>query len=357
MTLRPDETIQKSLLSTTSRLTGEYEVENVLLTHAWVEHGGIHRLARITEGPASRSGFILTFRTDSYEKLPGVIVPNYSYVGDHFAALLSVFYGKRFDNHGLLENSGMHSIPDTSLFSTMCESRLHHNTHVPRVDFSIPLNLSELRRVEKLLLFQCENSRFSDTFFAAANFYHQALQNFERQPEVAYLHFITAGEIISNYSEFSLEELLDEPTLGMLEKIKNDMVDGHKFYQELASRFKSIKRRFVLTLVALVDEVFFNHSDMTELYGRFEKKSFRASVAAAYDLRSKHVHTGRSLGNWVMDRTEVMSYKPVVGDKDFKKILCKAPTLMGLERIIRYCLLRFAETNGIPIRDLQEEIV
>lgn len=351
MTLRPDETIQKALLSTTSRFTGEYETEAVLLTHAWVDHRGMHPRARMTEGPASRSGFMLTFRTEPYEKLPGTIVRTYSHVGERVAALLSVFFGKRFDSHGVLEHSGMHTIPDISSFNTLCDSLLPHNTYATRVDFAIPLDLSELRRVESLLLYQCEDQKFSDAFAGAANFYHQALQNFERQPEVAYLHLITAGEIISNFGDFKLDELLDDEARTALARIEREMPDGVAISKKLSSRFRSIKKKFVLTLVGLMEEDFFQRTDMQEPYGRLKSESFKASIAAAYDLRSKHLHTGRSFGDWVsVGRSEAMNGRPMVDDKEFGKILHKAPTLMGLERVVRYCLLRFAETNGVPVR-------
>jgi hypothetical protein len=37
---------------------------------------------------------------------------------------------------------------------------------------------------------------------------------------------------------------------------------------------------------------------------------------------------------------------PVLNDKKLVKALQRAPTYTGLERVIRYCLLRFAEVNG-----------
>lgn len=46
---------------------------------------------------------------------------------------------------------------------------------------------------------------------------------------------------------------------------------------------------------------------------------------------------------------EVQYGKPVVGDETFEKALAKAPTYFGLERIIRYCLLRFIHTHGVLI--------
>lgn len=37
---------------------------------------------------------------------------------------------------------------------------------------------------------------------------------------------------------------------------------------------------------------------------------------------------------------------PVVEDKEFAVILQRAPTLVGLERLVRHCLMRLAEERG-----------
>jgi len=75
------------------------------------------------------------------------------------------------------------------------------------------------------------------------------------------------------------------------------------------------------------------------------------SIGAAYDLRSRYVHTGGSFGNWISlslggINHEVPFGKPVVEDEEFEKILAIAPTYVGLERVVRYCLLTFAKQNG-----------
>lgn len=40
---------------------------------------------------------------------------------------------------------------------------------------------------------------------------------------------------------------------------------------------------------------------------------------------------------------EIQLGRPVVADKDVARALAAAPTLIGLERVTRYALLRFAE--------------
>jgi len=74
-------------------------------------------------------------------------------------------------------------------------------------------------------------------------------------------------------------------------------------------------------------------------------------MLAAYDLRSKYVHTGQPFGSWVRPRgqtiEEVQVGRPVVTSADLAKTLADAPTLVGLERVLRYALLRFASEHSL----------
>jgi hypothetical protein len=109
-----------------------------------------------------------------------------------------------------------------------------------------------------------------------------------------------------------------------------------------------VKRRFVETLTSLCDSSLFERSELAVEFG-LKADSFRKTVAAAYDLRSRYVHTGTPFGNWISPDSssyETQFAFPVTNDREIDKILAKAPTYLGLERIIRYALLRFAQSNG-----------
>ena len=350
MSLRPDKTLQKVLVSTTSRLVGEYEKGDFLLTHAWPDFYDKSAFVRWTEGPASRSAYVFAFKTERVED-DRKDLPNYSPIGNVVASYLSVLYGKRFDNHGLIEESGFFHIPDLAQFESLCNPTLPHNSYAPRADYPIPLNLVEFGRLEPLLEADSLATTFVQTFQGATKFYFQALQNFERDPEVAYLHLITAGEILSNFNEFNKETLLDEQIKTDIQIIREQLPNGTAMASRITDKILLIKKRFVQTITSLVDPAFFDRSESKEQFGRFKSASFEKTVGAAYDLRSKYVHTGIPFGIWVSfnmaaKNLEVLIGQPVVIDKEFGKILKHAPTLIGLERIVRYCLLRFAEANG-----------
>jgi len=80
--LRPDETVQKLLISTTSRFLAEFDEPHILIAHAWPASSIRSPVPRSVEGPASRNAFMAVIRTEPHEKALGVIVPDYSWVGD-----------------------------------------------------------------------------------------------------------------------------------------------------------------------------------------------------------------------------------------------------------------------------------
>jgi hypothetical protein len=351
MTLRPLETRQKALISTTSRLVGEYEKSGLLLTHAWPHSFDWSVSVRWSEGPASRSAFILAFETETIEEKSGLLLQDYSLTVELICAYLSVLFGKRFDSHGLLESVGLFRVPDLAQFGYLCDHHLPQNSHSPRVDFSVPLNLVEVSRIDRLLLDDIPDLNFLRVFRGAAKFYLQAIQNAEHDPEVAYLHLITAGEILSHFHGYEKDRLLDNQTKQYLALIRNGLTDGPQIADFLSGKLLQVKRRFVETIVQLVDASFFERSEARMPLAGFKADSFRDSVSAAYDLRSRYVHTGIPFGSWVSLRlggmnNEVQVGQPVVEDKRVGAILAKAPTFVGLERVMQYCLLRFAQLNG-----------
>lgn len=349
--LRPDETIHKILISTTSRMVGEFISENMLISHAWPNFANLSRRARMEESPVSRSGFIVAFKTDPYEIAPGVVVPDYSPVGDIVCSYLSVLFGKRFDCHGLIEGSGFYNTPDLSAYSSICDPKLPFNTHTQRTCFPTPLDISNFAPLSRIFTDADIDSSFRTKLNAACKFYMQALQNAEHAPETAYLHLITSGEILAGFFEYKKEDILDEEILNILSIIQSEINNGLKISNQLASRIRGIKRSFVKSLCSLVDQNFFTSKDSNTIWGSFKQDSIEKNIGAAYDLRSKYVHTGVPFGNWVnpsYGNSDLQQGQPEVDDKEFSKILGNAPTFLGLERFIRYCLLNFLVSNGFP---------
>lgn len=346
--LRPSDTVQKLLISTTSQLIGEFESDLLLVTHAWRDSH-----ISYTESPLSRSAYIVAFETEAHEKKIGSMRPDYAWVGNLICIYLSILYGKRFDSHGMIEGAGMFRLPDYSLFQSIVKPGLPQNSHAPRRDIAIPLNLVEIGRIEPLLR-PGQDSRFMTFLQTAGRFYLQALQNFEDRPDAAYLNLITAGEVLSNYYNYDKDELLDDQAREIIRQISAASDNGPELARKIKGRLFQVKRRFLRALEDLLTDPFFAESEAKRDFLRLKKADIESRLAAAYDLRSQHVHSGIPFGHWISqtlggEAGEVQVGIPVVDNKDFEKVLSKAPTYFGLERIIRYCLLRFIHTHSVLI--------
>jgi hypothetical protein len=347
---RPKETVQKILISTTSRLVGEYKTNEMLITHAWPSFK-LPDQVTLTENPLCRNSFVVVFETPPLEK-DIVFLPDYTPTSDIICAYLAVLFGKRFDNHGPLESIGFFRVPHLEPYSSVSNPILPQNNHRPRIDLGIELDLSEFSRIKRLFDDDVSD-RFVHFVNTASRFYLQALQSFETNPETAYLHLITCGEILSNYYEYDKQDILDEKTKSILDRIENSLEDGQEVVRQIKDRLLQVKQRFVKTVMHLLNDHLFTNSESHNKYTQLKKDGIERRVAAAYDLRSRYVHTGIDFGHWItlnrLDNSEVQDGIPEVEDKEFRNILAKAPTYFGMERIMRFCLLRFIHLQGIKI--------
>jgi Apea-like HEPN len=290
-----------------------------------------------------------------------VVVPNYTPTGDLFCTNLSVLFGKRFENHGCLESHGHFHIPSFPVETRTITPWLPFNSHRVRSDVPIPLNLSEIGRLMPLL---GEASgielRFVQILTAASGFYARALRAAEDDPETAFLHLITCGEILSEFFRYEEDKLFlcRKELLRDFAEIAAKLDDGEKVVKRIKSNISHVKRRFTLTITSLLSEPFFAKHESREAHYALEADNIKRRVKAAYDLRSRYVHTGISFGRWVGHVTqhveEVQTGSPVIEDKEFKKIISQSPTLIGLERIMRFCLLRLMQANGVNIDPILE---
>ncbi|KQZ33798.1 hypothetical protein ASD47_01625 [Caulobacter sp. Root1472] len=346
--LRPHETVQKFLISTTAPLTDRFVSLGLIADEA---HPGLrHTASYARRGVAGgRTAITLSFRAERQADLPKFIIPNYEHVAEMMCAYLAVLYGKRFDNHGAFEGAGLFYLPDLRAMDAFADPNLPTNHDKARADFPVPLSLTQIERLSRLLFFDPGRSPAASVFRNAAKFYLRALQTAEADVEMAYLHLITCGEILSSASEVCPDQLLDAQTRHMLTRIEAGLPDGAAVAKTVRSKLRSIRRRFIWTFTELTDPGFFTRGESKEPWGRLRSERYLKTLAAAYDLRSRYVHTGQGFGDLVQPRgaylTEVQTGKPIVDDKAFGKILADAPTFTGLERIVRYGLLRFAQAR------------
>jgi hypothetical protein len=350
--LKPARDVQKFLISASCHLTGRLDTPNLLIADAAPGLGNRATQQRLRSAENARTVFTLVFRTDPGDH-GSFIIPQYDEVAEQVCGYLTLLYGKRFDSHGAVENSGLFGLPDLRALDLFCDPRLPQNGNVPRVDFGHPLELERFEAVLPLLFSALAHDPHLVPFRTALKFYQQALWAAEHDMEIAYLHLISVGEILTGSLKLDEASLVDAQTRALLARIETEMPDGAKTARIVRSKLRGIKRRFVLGLESLLDPVFFEQSQAGHSFARLEANAIARGLSAAYDLRSRYVHTGQSFGMVVgprgMDCEEVQPGKPMHKDKAFATALAYAPTYIGLERILRYCLLRYLETMGLDL--------
>ena len=210
---------------------------------------------RLSETPMSRSAVMVLFEMENLETRRRIIpLDSEERVGQCLGDVLSVLYGKRFDSHGLAEGGGVFWVPDLSLYSGASHPGLPFNSHRARTTWPVALDLRQAARVEEWLTPTIDDPE-TRRIQTACGFYARALRNAEKDPEVAYLHLITAGEVLASLDEHGPEVLLDEATLKDIEKVRECL--GDSMAKRIAGRMRSIRKGFVRSLMALLEEDFY----------------------------------------------------------------------------------------------------
>ena len=352
--MKPNPDIQKILLSSPTRFSGEYDAGGIAIAHSWPGQQYGRTWRHDFDGPASRHAFVMMFSTEGMTKEPSFIIPDYSESGDLMCSYLSILFGKRFDNSGSLEEAGFFRIPSLAIFDSSLNQHLPFNSQKPRVDFPVPFDLGEIKRLNPVLLKGDVDQSKRRALQIAGRFYRLALQNSEVDPEVAYLHLITCGETLASRYDYDTRSLLDERRREMLMKLENSIAD-RALIAFVSESLKQVKRKFAKCICDLIPVNFFSKSESALEFQQLTEHDIEQTVSAAYDLRSRYVHDGLSFGGWLRpsgyQNLEMMLGGAVGQNESFTRLLRRAPTLVGLERILRTCIIAFALSNGLMIMD------
>jgi hypothetical protein len=252
--------------------------------------------------------------------------------------------------------TGSYRVPDLTRANDLCDLGEPYHSSKPRVDYPMALDLRELGRFRAFLEAEPADAQLSAAFSTAALFYARALRTVDRDAEVAYLHLITALERLAEVAPLEGIEL-EAPIRTALDCIERELQDGERIARLFRKRMRQLKRRFMGMITSSLDDAFFARSESQDPWGGLRANAFPRAAAAAYDLRSRYVHTGAHFGGWIAprhDNCERQFGKPVVSGREWGRILEHAPTFIGLERIARVVLLKCAAELGADLGGLPE---
>jgi hypothetical protein len=359
--LRPTKHTYTFLISSPTHFVGEYHSKHFLLSHAWPSSGTQGLYANDSNDPTYRKFLVISFSDEKRKQEPekSIVLPTYTYVPDVFCVFLSILFGKRFDSEGCLQTHGHYSVPTITPAVANPFPRWSAFSQAPRKDVGIELNLAKAQLIDPILnaVFEemIDEATISDKIelvFAAGKFYLQALQQVQSDAEIAFLNLISAGEVLSGGFRFDDAELFDDETREILDTIRRQA--GEAVHDRVKGRMYQVRRKFRLTLCRLLNDQFFSTSESSEAWGALKKDEIETRLNAAYDLRSRYLHTGARFDGWIRPTGqlwEVLIGQPRVEPPEWKKILSSTPTFIGLERVVRYALLRFIHLHITPIDD------
>lgn len=341
--------ITKLLISTPAHFIGQYEHDAFRVVLANENLGG--NPAR-KEERIYRQYIEVTVATPVYKK-DTIVIPDYSSIGENFCIALAVLFGKLFDSHGLVQQHGWAYIPNFNTEHTIRNKNLCFNSSNARVDYSLDLDLGNIKFIESVLFEHDEETENAlSTFRYAGRFYIQALRIVEENPELAFLSLITAGEILASYFKYDSNELIDEESKKLLNKLKSLGRDGEKLHRKVSKKLMGISEAFCRFLMDCLDDSFFEKSEAKHPYQKLTESDIKQRLKAAYNLRSKYVHAGKTPSGWMSvaylnDNEEIHHGSPIIEDKEMKNAIKRSPTFIGMERIIRYSLLKFLEQTSV----------
>lgn len=358
--LRPNENTQRVMISTPSHFVGEFVSDKILITHAFPQLNDAYGWQALSDSknPYKRSYFIASFiREPDKDKEHRSIIPDYSVLGEYLSVFLSVLYGKRFDNHGAIEQNGRFGLPSMSGLRPCKYVQYPFNNDKPRKNLNIELNLDKVKSIEKIIDLDFDGGRAGNVFFAAAKSYLEALRTIDYDPENAFISLVMSGEILGDFykKDFTAEELYDENTRKQFERITVEIIGGEKIVSELKGRLFQVKRVFTRVLLKLLNSKFFDGYEGEITFLGLSEKGIKRKIMYAYDLRSYYIHTGARFGKYIEPINMMNEVCPGLGwvmeDKRLSKLLKHSPTFLGMERIIRFCLLRFLNINNLIHHD------
>lgn len=349
--LRPNPGIARFLLSTPSRIVGELQTDEMAISLA-SPVGTATTATDTSPNPYFRSYYVVSYVHEEWKETT-ILLPDYSEGVRNLTDLASVWYGKRFDLLGNLQQHGRFHFPILNIGSTPQFNRWPFN-HTPRPDLSISLIWEAFWKPLNLLSEPNDyDHRYLTAAWKAVRFYARALRSFD-QPEVAYLHLLVAAEVLASAIEFRDDQLFDDKDRRLFNNVREQL--GPSAEKDLRQRFFQLRRKMAFASVELTNDSFFAGSESEFEQNRLTKANLERAVKAAYDIRSRFLHTGANLDPWLRyvarSHDEMQSGRPVIrDDPELAKTIARSPTLLGLERLVRFMTLRFIHTRIVNLND------
>jgi hypothetical protein len=330
----------KYLISSPSNISGEYHSNNLDIVHAYPLYN-----RNLNKNGSIEEQYFYVIETEY--KIHNDNTNNeidYNYICIDICTILSIFFGKVFYYHGIIEISNGYTIPSLRFYKHFYKNAYPFNSEV-RPDSNYLLKLEELDIIYSIFnyILTPNKKKIFKEFMVADKQYLFSLQNAHENPDIAYVDLVESGEIFSNSIKLSDSEIYDEAVLKVLSDIEK-LENGINLIKVIKSRMQQITKRYVNAIIKYLDDYFFSISYSNSKTYRLNKDNINKILKNSYNLRSIYFHRGERIGVGVMmsmyngyEYNNSWNGKP---SRDLVNSMIDAASYVGLERIIRYCLYK-----------------
>jgi hypothetical protein len=299
-----------------------------------------------SQGAYQRSFMSITLRIPEDEPVPKTpnVQNHYGWLADQIAALLCAYYGKLIVNHGYTDWCNIFSVPQIG-FNPTVDYYLPPFNRKPRAATKLPdLSLTHSVRLLSRFMSGGEPDNLWGSVISASAFYQQALTLYSHVPHLSFTLLLSCIECLLPLGRYTDEDIYGEELMGDFFAIATKIEKGSEIVKRLKARLFQIRRKCALFVHQTLDDGFYHSSESEPNFHKPAASDIQRRIKAAYDLRSRFMHTGRSHGIWVNALKhfgeEVVSGDPIIDDPELKKLVVSSLTLFGLERVVQYCLFR-----------------
>lgn len=218
-----------------------------------------------------------------------------------------------------------------------------------------PTNLESLASWFQML--EHFNSALHQRFILAANFYQQALQRADEDPTTAYLHLVSAIEVLSGDFDIGPVNIADyDQGLSTLIDRIEDAALGVAITEGVLRNQHFIGRRFKEFILHHLEETFWREQDSDHIL-TITRSDLPKLLTRIYNQRSKTLHEGEPFPpstNYAPHRGEEMpiGLGEMSGDRRWEPSQF-IPLFHFFERLTRHVLLSYLRANS---RNEQDEL-
>lgn len=336
------------LISASAPFKHQFESSSLAFTQMTSGIGGANYLAY--DGPFQRYFYALEFSTVHTEK-PSI--RKFLYDIGHLLGIFSLFFGKQLRDHGLMNLEGFYSLPNTINLNPNLyfNQPFYGGKHEKPPDHT--RDLGDIAKLQPLLDRLAQPKPVVPKIVFAAKCYSEALNIFPFDREIAYFRLIQALETAGADSAYTEEQRFghDKQLTSHLEWL-DEQADprASKIAEFIKSRLYQVSRGVWLWVQQRIDGSFY----INERYA-LTSTNLQKSLSSAYALRSQYVHLGVAFGDYIdpvngrcADFETLPQYMiDLCPTKSLQKVLSMAPSFVGLERLVRYCLLKELKQTAI----------